>query len=68
MQTTIVDQFTQIIARIRLEYDLDPDVLATAEDILETFRAREPTQLQTGQEDNAPISKVSDESNGCLLR
>jgi hypothetical protein len=62
MQTTIVDQFTKIIARIRLEYDLDPDVLATAEDILETFRAREPRQLQRGQENNAEISKVSDAS------
>jgi len=38
---TLADRFARVIALLKLEYDLDLDVVVEAERLLRTFRARE---------------------------
>lgn len=38
---TVAERFAQVLARLKLEYDLTPDVWAAAEDVLQALRARE---------------------------
>jgi hypothetical protein len=37
---SIADRFAEVMVRLHLEHDLEPDVLAAAEDVLRVFRAR----------------------------
>jgi hypothetical protein len=37
----IADRFAKVMVRLHFEHDLEPDVLAAAEDVLRVFRARE---------------------------
>ena len=39
-ESTIVDGFVEVLARIELEYDLPPDVWSVAEDVLEALKTR----------------------------
>ena len=46
---SIADQFAKIMIHICLEYDLEPDVLGAAQDVLQVLKAREkhgPQQLE----------------------
>jgi hypothetical protein len=38
---TVAGRFAQVLARLKLEYDLAPDVWAVAEDVLQALKARE---------------------------
>lgn len=38
---TAAERFLRVLAILKLEYDLDPDVLAEAERLLQRLRARE---------------------------
>jgi hypothetical protein len=38
---TVADRFAQVLARLKLEYDLPPDVWAAAEEVLQALKARE---------------------------
>jgi hypothetical protein len=38
---SIADRFAEVVVRLHLEHDLEPDVLAAAEDALRVFRATE---------------------------
>jgi hypothetical protein len=38
---SIADQFAAIMAHVCLEYDLEPDVLALAQDVLQALKARD---------------------------
>jgi hypothetical protein len=37
----IADRFAEIMGDISLDYDLDPDVLSVAQDVLQALKARE---------------------------
>ena len=42
---SIADRFAEVMVRLHLEHDLEPDVLAAAEDVLRVFRARERKRI-----------------------
>lgn len=47
---SIADQFAEIMVRICLDYDLEPDVLGVAQEVLQALKVREkhwPQQLET---------------------
>jgi hypothetical protein len=44
--TSLADQFAEIIGHIRLEYDLEPDVLVAAQDVLQALKAKEGPWVQ----------------------
>jgi hypothetical protein len=40
---SIADRFADVMGWLRLEYDLTPDVLAAAEDVLDVLKGRKET-------------------------
>jgi hypothetical protein len=40
-RSSIADRFAEIMGDISLDYDLDPDVLSVAQDVLQALKARE---------------------------
>jgi hypothetical protein len=38
---TLAERFAQVLALLKLEYDLTPDVWAAAEEVLQALKARE---------------------------
>jgi hypothetical protein len=39
-ESTIADGFVEVLARLKLEYDLPPDVWSVAEDVLQALKTR----------------------------
>jgi hypothetical protein len=45
-EASIADRFAEIMGDISLDYDLGPDVLGAAQDVLQALKAREKGQLR----------------------
>jgi hypothetical protein len=46
----VAEQFAEVMARLNLDYDLPPDILAEAEIVLQAMRAAEKKRRLTAQE------------------
>lgn len=51
---SIADQFAEIMVHICLEYDLEPDVLGAAQDVLQALKANGKKQVEPNREATLP--------------
>jgi hypothetical protein len=53
-QFDIADRFSEVMLDISREYDLSPDVLAAAQEVIRALRGKEQAEVYTEQSFNLP--------------
>lgn len=51
---SVADQFAEIMVHICLDYDLEPDVLGAAQDVLQALKAKGKKRVELDQEATLP--------------
>jgi hypothetical protein len=51
---SVADQFAEIMVHICLDYDLEPDVLGAAQDVLQALKAKAKKRVEPDREANLP--------------
>lgn len=51
---SVADQFAEIMVHICLEYDLEPDVLSAAQDVLQALKAKGKKRVEPDREAASP--------------
>ena len=65
---SVADQFAEIMVHICLDYDLEPDVLGAAQDVLQALKAKGKKRVRTGPRSHLAGGRVSSGSSALAIQ